>query len=74
MLMTALLSTSQQVIFSVKEFDNCSLFRSLVLTPTAENPPSKMYEDVKGSSTFKISAELDMFVEQTAGTETIFYG
>jgi hypothetical protein len=40
------------------EFDNCSLFRNLVFIPTIpENPASQMYEDEKGSSTFKASVE-----------------
>jgi hypothetical protein len=34
------------------------LFRNLVFIPTiAENPTSQMYEDEKGSSTFKASVE-----------------
>jgi hypothetical protein len=44
--------------FQRKEFDNCSLFRNLVFIPTiVEYPTSQMYEDVKGSSTFKASVE-----------------
>jgi hypothetical protein len=40
------------------EFDNGSLFRNLIFIPTiAENPTSQMYEDEKGSSTFKASVE-----------------
>jgi hypothetical protein len=56
--MTALTSMSMRVIFRRKEFDSCSLFRNLVFIPTiAENPTSQMYEDGKGSSTFKASVE-----------------
>jgi hypothetical protein len=56
--MTALPSTLMRVIFRRKEFDNCSLFQNLVFIPTiAENPTSQMYEDDKGSSTFKASVE-----------------
>jgi hypothetical protein len=58
MLMTALTSTSMRVISRRKEIDNCSLFRNLVfIPPIAENPTSQMYEDEKGSSTFKASVE-----------------
>jgi hypothetical protein len=54
----ALTSTSMRVIFRRKEFDNCSLFRNLVfISAIAENPTSQMYEDEKGSSTFKASVE-----------------
>jgi hypothetical protein len=46
------------VIFRRKEIDNCSLFRNLVfISPIAENSTSQMYEDEKGSSTFRISVE-----------------
>jgi hypothetical protein len=58
LLMTALTSTSMRVVFRHKDFDNCSLFRNLVSTPTiAANPTSQMYEDEKGSSTFRASVE-----------------
>jgi hypothetical protein len=41
-----------------KEFDNCSLFRNLVfISAITEIPTSQMYEDEKGSSTFKASVE-----------------
>jgi hypothetical protein len=47
-----------RVIFSRKDFDNCSLFRNLVFIPTiAENPTSQMYEDGKGSNTLKALVE-----------------
>jgi hypothetical protein len=60
--MTALTSTSMQVIFRRKEFDNCSLFRNLVFIPTiAENLTSQMYEDEKGSRTVKASVILFCF-------------
>jgi hypothetical protein len=44
--------------FQAQGVDNCILFRNLVFIPTtAENPTSQMYEDEKGSSTFKASVE-----------------